>query len=64
MSSRPGDEWRLDGPRAERIRTLLGEDVVLLEHVGSTSVPGLPAKPIIDILLIVPERLILAEDLA
>ena len=24
-----------------------------IEHVGSTSVPGLPAKPIIDILLVV-----------
>ncbi|WP_405614953.1 GrpB family protein [Streptomyces sp. NBC_01508] len=26
-----------------------------LEHVGSTSVPGLPAKPVIDMLLIVPD---------
>jgi GrpB-like predicted nucleotidyltransferase (UPF0157 family) len=25
--------------------------VAVLEHVGSTSVPGLPAKPIIDIVL-------------
>ena len=40
---------------AVRIRSLLGDDVVLLEHVGSTSVPGLPAKPIIDILLVVPD---------
>ena len=38
---------------AARIRSLLGDDVLLLEHVGSTSVPGLPAKPIIDILLVV-----------
>jgi GrpB-like predicted nucleotidyltransferase (UPF0157 family) len=29
----------------------LGERVVNLEHVGSTSVPGLPAKPIIDMVL-------------
>ena len=29
----------------------LGEEVIALEHVGSTSVPGLPAKPIIDIVL-------------
>lgn len=29
----------------------LGEQVVLLEHVGSTAVPGLVAKPIIDIVL-------------
>jgi GrpB-like predicted nucleotidyltransferase (UPF0157 family) len=26
-----------------------------IEHVGSTSIPGLPAKPIIDILLVVAE---------
>ena len=38
---------------AERIRSLLGERVLRLEHVGSTSVPGLAAKPIIDILLVV-----------
>ncbi|HTP26802.1 MAG TPA: GrpB family protein [Anaeromyxobacteraceae bacterium] len=36
---------------ADRIRRLLGERVVRLEHVGSTSVPDLPAKPIIDIVL-------------
>jgi GrpB-like predicted nucleotidyltransferase (UPF0157 family) len=38
---------------AYRIRSVLGEKVSLLEHVGSTSVPGLCAKPIIDILLVV-----------
>lgn len=40
---------------ARRIRAALGERVRLLEHVGSTSVPGLPAKPIIDIVLAVPD---------
>ena len=40
---------------ADRIRAVLGDRVVLLEHVGSTSVPELAAKPIIDILLIVPD---------
>jgi GrpB-like predicted nucleotidyltransferase (UPF0157 family) len=40
---------------AERIRAVLGERVVQLEHVGSTAVPGLAAKPIIDILLVVPD---------
>jgi GrpB-like predicted nucleotidyltransferase (UPF0157 family) len=34
---------------ADRIRGALGWRVLQLEHVGSTSVPGLPAKPIIDI---------------
>jgi GrpB-like predicted nucleotidyltransferase (UPF0157 family) len=38
---------------ADRIRAVLGEGVVQLEHIGSTSVPGLAAKPIIDILLVV-----------
>jgi GrpB-like predicted nucleotidyltransferase (UPF0157 family) len=38
---------------AERISAALGEQVLLLDHVGSTSVPGLAAKPIIDILLAV-----------
>jgi len=40
---------------AARVRAALGERVVHLEHVGSTSVPGLPAKPIIDIDLTVPD---------
>lgn len=34
---------------AARIREALGWRVLQLEHVGSTSVPGLAAKPIIDI---------------
>jgi GrpB-like predicted nucleotidyltransferase (UPF0157 family) len=34
---------------AERIREALGDRVLSLEHVGSTAVPGLPAKPVIDI---------------
>ena len=38
---------------ANRIKTLLGYRSLQLEHTGSTSVPGLAAKPIIDILLVV-----------
>lgn len=38
---------------AERIRAALGSKALQIEHVGSTSVPGLCAKPIIDMLLIV-----------
>jgi GrpB-like predicted nucleotidyltransferase (UPF0157 family) len=40
---------------ADRIRAVLGRRVVQLEHVGSTAVPGLAAKPIVDILLVVPD---------
>jgi GrpB-like predicted nucleotidyltransferase (UPF0157 family) len=38
---------------ARRITAALGKRVLRIEHVGSTAVPGLPAKPIIDILLVV-----------
>jgi GrpB-like predicted nucleotidyltransferase (UPF0157 family) len=38
---------------AVRVRQVLGPAVVRLEHAGSTSVPGLVAKPIIDIVLVV-----------
>jgi GrpB-like predicted nucleotidyltransferase (UPF0157 family) len=60
---------RLDGPvtlvesnpnwpalfdrEAARIRQALGSRALLIVHVGSTSVPGLVAKPIIDIALVV-----------
>lgn len=46
---------RLFEGEAARIRTVLGGKVRLMEHVGSTSVPGLAAKPIIDIVLAVPD---------
>jgi GrpB-like predicted nucleotidyltransferase (UPF0157 family) len=38
---------------SSRIRGALGSRVLRIEHVGSTSVPGLVAKPIIDMLLVV-----------
>src|SRR6266581_6006754 len=38
---------------AKRIKAALGERALMVEHIGSTSVPGLVAKPIIDILLVV-----------
>lgn len=49
-------EWpRLYAREEERIRSVLGDRVVRIEHAGSTSVPGLPAKPIVDIVLEVPD---------
>ena len=38
---------------AAAVRGALGTAVLGLEHVGSTSVPGLAAKPIVDALLLV-----------
>lgn len=40
---------------AARIGASLGGLALLVEHVGSTSVPGLAAKPRIDIVLVVPD---------
>src|SRR5437879_5810535 len=37
----------------EILRAALGQAALQLEHAGSTSVPGLAAKPIIDIILVV-----------
>ena len=45
-------DWpRLYEREEARMRSVLGEGVIRIEHVGSTSVPGLPAKPLIDIAL-------------
>ena len=42
------DRWAVD------IRRAVSADPIRVEHVGSTSVPGLPAKPVIDIQVCVP----------
>jgi GrpB-like predicted nucleotidyltransferase (UPF0157 family) len=48
------DRWpKLFARQAEHIRGVLGERALMIEHVGSTAVPGLSAKPIIDLLLVV-----------
>ncbi len=40
---------------ADQIAEVMGDDALEIEHIGSTSVPGLSAKPIIDVLLVVEE---------
>src|SRR5918996_1690928 len=46
---------------AARIRSVLADRALRIEHVGSTSVPGLPAKPIIDLVLVVTDS---ADEMA
>ncbi|HEU0080524.1 MAG TPA: GrpB family protein [Candidatus Paceibacterota bacterium] len=38
---------------AEKIRPLFGDSVIAIEHIGSTSVEGMVAKPQVDILVVV-----------
>jgi GrpB-like predicted nucleotidyltransferase (UPF0157 family) len=45
---------------AQRIKSALGPAALSVSHVGSTSVPGLPAKAVIDVDLVVPDPT--AED--
>ncbi len=55
------DSWTADFAAVQgHIRTALGDRALTIEHVGSTSVPGLPAKAVIDVDLVVSDPT--AED--
>ncbi|MDZ7722630.1 MAG: GrpB family protein [candidate division KSB1 bacterium] len=48
----PNPNWRLlYEQECARVRARFGEPIHCIDHIGSTSVPGLRAKPVIDILL-------------
>lgn len=48
----PSAEWpRLFQVHRDALRTAFAPTTVDIEHIGSTSVPGLSAKPVIDILV-------------
>ena len=50
----PDEGWPVRYRRLEqRIRAALGASALRTEHIGSTSVPELAAKPIIDVLVVV-----------
>jgi GrpB-like predicted nucleotidyltransferase (UPF0157 family) len=52
--SRYSGAWpRLFRRERDRLRRALGKKVIDIEHVGSTAVPGLSAKPVLDIALTV-----------
>ena len=52
--SEPDPKWPyLFRQEESRVRSALGDRVLSLDHVGSTSVPGLAAKPCVDLLMVV-----------
>jgi GrpB-like predicted nucleotidyltransferase (UPF0157 family) len=40
---------------AGALAAVFGDSLMAIHHIGSTSIPGLQAKPIIDILVVLPE---------
>lgn len=46
---------------SERLKELLGESIGRIQHIGSTAVPDIPAKPTIDILIELTESADLAR---
>ncbi|WP_339252254.1 GrpB family protein [Sporosarcina sp. FSL W8-0480] len=48
------ESWSTDFEReAALLRKIIGREIIEIHHIGSTSVPGLSAKPIIDIMPVV-----------
>jgi GrpB-like predicted nucleotidyltransferase (UPF0157 family) len=48
------EKWKkMFKEEAAKLQTIFGNEIVDIHHIGSTSVPGLKAKPIIDIMPVV-----------
>jgi GrpB-like predicted nucleotidyltransferase (UPF0157 family) len=46
---------------ATRLREVFGPELIAIHHIGSTAVPDLPAKPIIDIMIVIRDIRRIAE---
>lgn len=48
------ENWsRMFHQEVQLLKTIFGDEIIKFEHFGSTSVPGLKAKPVIDMMCIV-----------
>jgi len=51
-------QWaKLFETEKENLLSALNQFKANIEHVGSTAIPGVPAKPIIDMLLFIPDNI-------
>lgn len=49
-------EWqKLFGTEKSALKKVLSEKFIAAEHVGSTAIPGMKAKPILDLMLAIPD---------
>lgn len=59
----PDERWAVDAARlVGRLRAALGDAAQRVDHIGSTSVPGLPAKDVIDLQIVVGGLAALDDD--
>lgn len=55
-------EWKIEFEKiAQILQEALGDLAMAIQHVGSTSIVGMPAKPIIDIDIIIEDKELLKE---
>lgn len=48
------ENWKKEYEKEEKLlKEVLKDDIIEIHHVGSTSIPGLKAKPVIDILIVI-----------
>jgi GrpB-like predicted nucleotidyltransferase (UPF0157 family) len=46
------DEWTtMFAEEAKKLKRVFGEQCLRIYHIGSTAIPGMSAKPIIDIMM-------------
>lgn len=58
----PDPQWPAQAARLlARVRSALGEKVLRADHIGSTSVPGLPAKDVIDLQVVIEDLAVLDD---
>ena len=59
---KPSSDWTVSaGNESQRLAEVIGETLVVIHHIGSTAIPGIMAKPTIDLMPLVREIAALDE---